>query len=349
MSRVSLLSLGLCLVARIATGLTPPVFGGCNIFPSDSWWNTPIDNLPVHSMSSVWVNSIGTSAHLKADFGQGTYGGAVIGIPYVIVPSTQPVVQIHYTESGSESDTGPFPIPDTAPVEGAGASGYQDRHVLVIQQGNCMLYELYYSYKQSVGWNAGSGAKWNLSSNAFRTLGWTSADAAGLPIFPGLVKYEEVAAGEIRHAIRFTASSTRDVYDWPATHQASTDDDNALPPMGARFRLKASFDISSFPQPIQVILTAVKKYGLVLADNGSPWYMSGAPSESWDNDMLNSQIAQVLGSNMEAVDVSSLMVSANSGQVSSGGQNPSGNDAFNARLSVSAAFLVLLGGMSLIV
>jgi len=261
-------------------------------------------------MSDTWVGNIGPNKRLKADFGSGKWDGAKIGIPYTVVPSTQPTVPINYIWYGDQSDAGPFPIPKTAPIEGGG-----DRHVLVIQKDKCILYELYAASKVRKGrsWKAGSGAKWNLTSNNFRPLDWTSADAAGLPIFPGLVRYDEIVAGEIRHAIRFTVPTTTKRYDWPATHWASSVNDDNYPPMGARFRLKDEFNISGFSETIQIILRALKKYGLVLADNGSAWYMSGVPDERWDNDMLNEEFVTVLGQHFEAVDVSSLMQSSTSG------------------------------------
>jgi hypothetical protein len=300
-----------CLFSNQVQANTPPVIGGCNIFPSDNWWNTPINTLPVHKKSKAWVKAIGAKSRLKADFGACCWDGSPIGIPFVTVPSSQPAVPINFVWYPEESDAGPYPVPNDAPVEGGG-----DKHVLVLQQGTCQLYELYAAtYNGDGSWNAGSGAKWDLSSNSFRPLGWTSADAAGLPILPGLVRYDEILAGEIRHAIRITAPNTLKKYQWPATHLASNKNKANLPPMGARFRLKASFDISGFPDEIRIILQALKTYGAVLADNGSPWYMSGAPDDRWSNDMLNEQFSKVLGSNMEAVDVSSLMVSADSGQV----------------------------------
>ena len=220
---------------------------------------------------------------------------------------------IHYTAYGSESDPGPFPVPADAPVEG-GSGSDGDRHVLVVDRDNCLLYELYRAFPQGDGsWNADSGARYDLRSNALRPDGWTSADAAGLPIFPGLVRYDEVAAGEIAHAIRFTAPQTRQAYVWPARHYASSSSDPSLPPMGQRFRLKAGVDISGYSGPVQVILRAMKKYGIILADNGSAWYISGAPDERWDNDMLH-ELDNVRGSDFEAVDCSALMVDPDSGQ-----------------------------------
>jgi uncharacterized membrane protein YgcG len=198
-------------------------------------------------------------------------------------------------------------------IEG-GSQSAGDRHVLVLDRDSCILYELFSAYPQQNGtWQTGSGAVYDLNSNALRPAGWTSADAAGLPILPGLVRYDEVAAGEIRHALRFTAPQTRSDYVWPARHEASSLTGEQIPPMGQRFRLKAGFDISRFSAPVRVILQAMKTYGLILADNGSAWYISGAPDSRWDNDMLVSELAQVKGSDFEAVDVSPLMVDPDSG------------------------------------
>ncbi|HEX7502933.1 MAG TPA: hypothetical protein VF451_05900, partial [Acidobacteriota bacterium] len=287
--------------------------GSCPLLPADNIWNARVDTLPLDANSGDYVNAIGTGAIVHADFGSGTWDGGPIGIPFVSVPGSQTPVTIHYTAYGSESDPGPFPVPADAPVEG-GSDGDGDRHVLVADRDNCMLYELYRAFPQGDGsWNAESGARYDLRSNALRPAGWTSADAAGLPIFPGLVRYDEVAAGEIAHAIRFTAPETRQAYVWPARHHASSSSDPSLPPMGQRFRLKAGVDISGYSVPVQAILAAMKKYGIILADNGAAWYISGAPDERWDNDMLH-ELDQVRGSDFEAVDCSGLMVDPDSGQ-----------------------------------
>jgi hypothetical protein len=301
------------LLARLAGWDGNAALGSCPVLPADNIWNAPVDTLPLDAHSSAYVSSIGASSIVHADFGSGTWNGGPIGIPFVSVPDSQPDVDIHYTAYGSESDPGPFPVPAAAPVEGGSASD-GDRHVLVVDRDNCRLYELYRSFLQADGsWNADSGAMYDLRSNALRPDGWTSADAAGLPIFPGLVCYDEVAAGEIAHAIRFTAPQTRQAYVWPARHYASSSSDSSLPPMGQRFRLKAGVDISGYSGPVQVILRAMKKYGILLADNGSAWYLSGVPDERWDNDMLH-ELDNILGSDFEAVDCSSLMVDPDSGQ-----------------------------------
>ena len=229
---------------------------------------------PFIPQSATWIASIGATAGLKADFGSGAWDGGPIGIPYTTVPGTQAKVPVSF-DYDDESDPGPYPIPPNAPIEG-GPSSTGDRHVLVVDRDACRLWELYSAYPQNGGtsWTAGSGATWSLNSNAMRPLGWTSGDAAGLPILPGLVRYDEVAAGEIDHVIRFTAPRTANAYVWPASHKAGSGGASD-PPMGAWFRLKASYDISGFSAQNQVILRALKKHGMVLADNGSPFFMSG--------------------------------------------------------------------------
>jgi hypothetical protein len=289
-----------------------PQIAGCAVFPGDNIWNTPVDTLPVDPNSDAYVATIGADGYVHPDFGSGTWEGAPIGIPYVDVPGSQPRVPVTF-EYQNESDSGPYPIPSNAPIEG-GSDSDGDRHVLVVDRDDCILYELFYAWPQSDGsWEAGSGAIFDLNSHVLRPEGWTSADAAGLPILPGLVRYQEVAAGEINHAIRFTAPRTRKAYVWPARHHASDLTGTEYPPMGQRFRLKADFDISGFHPDVQVILQTLKTYGMMLADNGSAWYLSGVPDEGWDNDVLR-QLRQVHGSDFEAVDVSSLMIDPDSGQ-----------------------------------
>ena len=288
----------------------------CPVLPADNIWNARVDTLPVHPRSTDYVNNIGRWTGLHPDFGSGLWDGGPIGIPYTTVPGTQTRVPVTF-DYWDESDPGPYPIPPDAPIEG-GPQSTGDRHVLVVDRDNCVLYELFYAWPNSDGsWHAGSGAVFGLRSNALRPAGWTSADAAGLPILPGLVRYDEVAAGEIRHALRFTAPQTQRAYVWPARHYASTITDPSYPPMGQRFRLKAGFDISGFSREVQVILTVLKRYGMLLADNGSAWYLSGVPDSRWNNDDLVSALRQVPGDAFEAVDVSSLMVDPNSGQVAS--------------------------------
>ena len=293
-----------------------PVPAGCSILPADNIWNRRVDHLPVHSRSSLYVSSIGASTTMHPDFGSGVWppgSTSPIEIPVTEINADQPEMEIVYTAYGNESDPGPFPIPSNATIEG-GPSGSGDRHVIVVDRSACRLYELFNAWPgQNGSWEASSGAAYDLRSNALRPAGWTSADAAGLPIFPGLVTYDEVAGGYIGHAIRFTAAETQRAYVWPARHFASSNPSLDLPPMGQRFRLKASFNISGFAQEIQVILTAFKQFGLILADNGSPWYVSGAPDPRWNNDVLR-QLKTIPGSAFEAVDLSSLQVSPDSGQ-----------------------------------
>ncbi len=292
-----------------------PSVAGCNVFPHDNIWNTPVDTLPVDANSDLYIAAIGSSDTLHADFGSGEWAGGPIGIPYTTVPGTQPLVAVTF-DYADESDPGPYPIPSDAPIEG-GPNADGDRHVLVVDRDNCVLYELYDAWPQPDGsWQAGSGAIFDLNSHALRPDGWTSADAAGLPILPGLVRYDEVATGRIRHAIRFTAPQTRKAHVWPARHDASSLTDIQYPPMGQRFRLKADFDLSGFSPDAQVILQALKTYGMILADNGSAWYLSGAPDERWDNDVLH-ELHSVPGSVFEAVDVSALMLDPDSGQAQS--------------------------------
>jgi hypothetical protein len=294
-------------------GAASPTIGGCSIFPVDNVWNARIDGLPVAASSAAYISTIGATKTMHPDFGAGLWDGGPIGIPFVTVPGNQPGVPVT-VDYDDESDPGPYPVPDNPPIEG-GPDGDGDRHILVLDTGHCVLHELYYAFpKPGGGWHAGSGAVFNLSSNALRPDTWTSADAAGLPILPGLVRYEEVAAGGIRHAIRFTAPATQKRHVWPARHDAPSNTSASVPPMGQRFRLKASFDISGFSPVMQVILTAMKRYGIILADNGSAWYVSGVPDSRWDDDDLGSSFHSIPGSAFEAVDVTSLMVSPSSGQ-----------------------------------
>jgi len=286
----------------------PPVIAGCTIFPAINIWNTPVDALPLAARSADWVNSIGRTTGFHMDFGSGTWDGGPIGIPYNVADATTPTYTFDFYYP-DESDPGPYPIPANYQIEWG-----SDHHILVVDSSTCTLYEIYDgSVDGSGNWSGGSGAIWNLNSNALRPAGWTSADAAGLPILPGLVRYDEIASGAINHAIRFTASSTNG-YIWPARH-LTTDDPTKpqIPPMGARFRLKASFNISTYPPVLQVILQAMKTYGIILADNGSNWYISGAPDQRWDDDMLH-LLDAVTGDDFEAVDTSGLMIDPNSGQ-----------------------------------
>jgi hypothetical protein len=283
----------------------------CPLFPTDSYWDADVSRLPVDTRSATWVNSAGASAYLHADFGSGQWNGGPIGIPYVTVAGDQPRVPISF-QYASESDPGPYPIPSNPPIEG-GPQSTGDRHVLVVDRDNCRLWETFATYPNGDGtWRAASGATWNLNSNALRPTSWTSADAAGLPILPGLVRYDEIAGGSINHAIRITLNETDNRYVWPARHRAGYGDANDAP-MGARLRLKASFNETAYPQTAQVILRALKKYGAIVADNGSSWYISGVPHPSFDNDVLHT-LHNVKGSDFEFVDASSLMIDPNSGQ-----------------------------------
>ncbi len=299
-------------------GCTSSVCGqvpaGCTLFPPNNIWNTPVDTLPVESNSDAYVASIGPDTGLHPDFGSGLYEGQPIGLPFVSVPGTQPLVAIAFTASGEESDLGPYPIPPDAPIEG-GSCGTGDRHVIVVQEGLCLLYELFDAHPQpDGGWEAGSGAWFDLTANALRPAEWTSADAAGLPILAGLVRYEEIAAGVIPHALRFTAQTTREEYVWPARHQAGSTTDPDVPPMGQRFRLKAGVELGDFSPTNQIILQALKTYGMLLADNGSDWFLTGSPDDRWDNDDLRQLREGILGRDFEAVDSSSLMIDPDSGE-----------------------------------
>lgn len=280
---------------------------GKRVFPGDNPWNEDISGLAVDPNSANLIASIGLSTGLHPDFGT-VWAGAPNGIPYTVVSGTQPKVSISFTAYGSESDPGPYPVPPDAPVEG-GPNGTGDRHVIVIDRDNWKLYELYSAYPVTGGtsWRAAGGAVFDLNSNALRPAGWTSADAAGLPIFPGLVRYDEVfEQGQITHALRFTAQSTRRGYVYPARHFASSNTNPNLPPMGMRVRLKASFNISGFSPAMQVILKALKKYGMMLADNGSNWYISGAPDPRWNDDELNT-LKAIKGSDFEVVQMGTII------------------------------------------
>src|SRR5829696_3620256 len=279
------------------------VVAGCPVFPADNHWNLRVDTLPVLPNSDAIVRSIGAGANVHADFGR--YEGAPIGIPYVTVPRTQRRVPVSF-DYADESDRGRYPMPRRAPVEGGrGSDG--DRHVIVVQRSRCRLYELFDAHPLAGGsrWHAGAGAIFDMRSNRLRRRGFTSADAAGLPILPGLARYREVRRGHIDHALRFTASRTRRAFIYPARHFASDLTDPDLPAMGQRLRLERGFDISRFPPQSRVVLTALKRYGMILADNGSSWYLSGAPSRGWDNGDLRS-LHRVPGSAFEVVDSSRL-------------------------------------------
>ncbi len=290
-----------------ARRLTPPgpSVGGCSVFPGTNAWNTDVSDFPLHPRSATTIariQSVGGD-FLHPDFGS----NPDYGIPYVVVPPAQPLVPITYTAYGDESDPGPFPVPLDAPVEGgAGATG--DRHVLVVQEGSCELFELYVARRSGAGWSADSGARWNLATGDLRPIGWTSADAAGLPILPGLVRYDEVAAGSVRHAIRVTFSQTQRGFVLPATHVASSRTDPDLPPMGLRLRLRADVDLSAMTGQARVIAEAMKTYGLIVADNGSNWFFQGASDPRWDDDDLG-QLKDIPGTAFEVVDTGPVRTS----------------------------------------
>ena len=270
-----------------------PRLAGCPVFPSDNPWNRDVSALPADPRSAAYVRSIDTGGNrfLHADFG----GDGAYGIPFSVVPGDQPKVPITFTAYGGESDPGPYPIPPSARVEGG-----SDRHLLVLQRGACRLYELYGAARRGAGWAAGSGAAFDLTSNRVRPKGWTSADAAGLPILPGLARYDEVAAGRIAHALRFTVPRTQRGFIFPARHLASDADDPALPPMGLRVRLKGSYDVAGFRGQARVILAALKRYGMIVADNGAGWFVTGAADRRWDDEDLD-QLKRVPGTAFEAV------------------------------------------------
>jgi hypothetical protein len=287
-----------------AQALRLPSAPACPIFPANNPWNERVDSLPVAADSAQMIASIGVDTGLHPDFGSGLYDGQPIGIPFDVVSKSTPRSHVTFDYS-DESDHVAYPIPKTVHIEGGRAST-GDRHAILVDKSACRLYELFALYPASGGaWKAGSGATWDLRSNHVRPAGWTSADAAGLPIFPGLARYDEVARGVIDHALRFTAERTRRAFIYPARHYASSSNDPALPPMGLRVRLKASVDISGFPRQTRIVLQALKTYGMILADNGSNWYISGAPDPRWSNDALHT-IGRVTGSDFEVVDTSSL-------------------------------------------
>jgi len=282
-----------------AQALRLPAAPSCPIFPANNPWNQRVDKLPVAANSAQLIASIGLDTALHPDFGSGLYDGTSIGIPFDVVSKSTPRSRVSFDYS-DESDHVAYPIPKNVHIEGG-----SDHHAILVDRSSCRLYELFALERTSTGWHAGSGATWDLRSNHLRPAGWTSADAAGLPIFPGLARYDEVARGVIDHALRFTAERTRSAYVYPARHDASSSDDPSLPPMGLRVRLKADVDISGFPRQARIVLQALKTYGMILADNGSSWYITGAPSPGWSNDALHT-LGRITGSDFEVVDTSSL-------------------------------------------
>jgi hypothetical protein len=279
-------------------------------FPAGNLWNTDISSWPVDANSENYILFIGATAPLHPDFGSGLYQGSSMGIPYQIAPGTQPQVTVQLKAYASESDPGPVPIPQNALIEGYPKPGNGDRHVLVLEKDGCWLYELGSAYLKNENWSANVVAIWDMTTNEQRPYTWTSADAAGLPIFPGLVRYDEVAAGVISHAFRFTVPTTQRAFTPPASHWASSNTNPNAPPMGMRMRLKAGFDISGFSPQNQVILTALMKYGIILADNGSAMYITGAPDNRWSNDDL-SNLKTLTASDFEVVMMSNIYTPAN--------------------------------------
>jgi hypothetical protein len=288
------------IVAALAgAAASQPRIAGCTIFPADNPWNQRVDRLPVARNSAAIIGSIGADTGLHPDFGSGLREGSPIGIPYTVVRAGVPKVRVPF-DYADESDRGPYPIPSNVRIEGG-----SDHHALIVDSSTCRLYELYALERNGAGWRAGSGAIWSLRSNRVRPATWTSADAAGLPILPGLARYDEVARGRIDHALRFTVERTRRAFVYPARHYASDLTGANLPPMGLRVRLKASFPIGGFPRQARVVLEALKRYGMIVADNGASWYITGAPDPRWSNDDLHT-LSRVPGSAFEAVDTSNL-------------------------------------------
>jgi hypothetical protein len=289
----------LAVSAAVAGAAPLPGAPECPVFPASNPWNQRVDRLPVARSSAAIVASVGAAEHMHADFGSGLWQGRPIGIPITVAPGSQATTRVTF-DYADESDRGPYPIPANVRIEGG-----SDRHALIVDRNRCRLYELYALERRGGRWHAGSGAIWNLRSNKLRPAGWTSADAAGLPILPGLARYDEVARGRIDHALRFTVERTRRAYVYPARHFASDETDRSLPPMGLRFRLKASYPIAGFPRQARIVLAALKRYGMIVADNGSSWYVSGSPDPRWSNDQLHT-LHRVPGSAFEVVDTSRL-------------------------------------------
>ena len=286
---------GALAATPMASTTTGATIAGCPLFPADNAWRADVSHYPLSPYSAAWVGSVGSSTHLHPDFGS----DPSYGIPYSVVPATQQPVPIRFTAYGDQSDPGPYPIPTTAKIEAGG-----DAHVLVAS-ANCHIYELYGAKRSGSGWAAMSGAVFNLKSDALRPDTWTSADAAGLPILPGLVRPDEIRAGHIEHALRFTVQTTQRGFIHPATHQAGSTTSTSTPPMGARFRLKASFSLTPYHGAALIILTALKKYGMFVADNGSNWFISGATYTGWNDNDLN-QLKNVAGSAFEVVNTGAI-------------------------------------------
>jgi hypothetical protein len=297
---VAVIGIALLLGGSPADALRHPAAPRCPIFPKTNPWNQRVDRLPVAANSDAIIRSIGPDETLHPDFGAGLWEGAPIGIPITVVGrhSRTRSVRVAF-EYADESDRGPYPIPRNVKIEG-GRQSDGDRHALILDRDSCRLYELFALYPTAGGWRAGSGAIWNLRTNRLRPAGWTSADAAGLPILPGLARYDEVARGRIDHALRFTVSRTRRAYVYPARHYASDSNDPNLPPMGLRLRLKSSFPTRGYPRQARIVLEALKRYGMLVSDNGSDWYITGAPDPRWSNEQLGA-LKRVPGSAFEVV------------------------------------------------
>jgi hypothetical protein len=282
-----------------ADALRLPAAPRCPVFPKSNVWNRRVDRLPVAANSDAVIASIGVDKGVHADFGSGLWEGAPIGIPFDVVSRSTPRSRVSF-EYSDETDHVRYPIPKRVHIEGG-----SDHHALLLDRSACRLYELGGLQRRGGRWHAWAGATWKLRSNRLRPAGWTSADAAGLPMLPGLARYDEVRRGVIDHALRFTVSRTRRAYVYPARHFASSLTDPNLPPMGLRVRLKASFDLRPFPRQARIVLVALKRYGMLVADNGSDWYISGAPNSGWSNDRLHA-LGRVKGSDFEVVDTSKL-------------------------------------------
>ena len=295
---VGVIAFALLFSGNAADALRHPAAPRCPIFPESNPWNQRVDRVPVATNSDAVIRAIGADETLHADFGSGLWEGRPIGIPITVVKRGQRKVRVAF-DYADESDRGPYPIPRNFKIEG-GRQSDGDRHALIVDRSACRLYELYALYPTAGGWRAGSGAIWNLRSNRLRPAGWTSADAAGLPILPGLARYDEVARGRIDHALRFTVRRTRRAYVYPARHFASDATDPDLLPMGRRLRLKASYPTASFPRQARIVLEALKRYGMLLADNGADWHITGAPDPRWSNDQLHT-LHRVPGSAFEVV------------------------------------------------
>jgi hypothetical protein len=288
----------------------------CHVFPADNYWHADVSTLPVHPRSKAWLRHMSPDRDLHPDFGP-SYGAQPVpyGIPYTVVGHGHRRVHVSFRYA-DESDHVRYPLGSDSKIEGgAGADG--DRHVLIVDKGTCRLYELFDVHHAADGWRAGSGATWSLDSNKLRPAGWTSADAAGLPILPGLLRLDEVQAGRVDHAIRFTTDVTDRRYIWPARHQAGSVDNHRYPPMGARFRMRAGFDLSGYRADTRVVLRAMKRYGLVLADNGSPWYVQGTSEKGWPSGLLD-ELKTIPARAFVAVDTRPLKKSSGSAAVTGG-------------------------------